>query len=292
MAEVADTQTSVLNQGISIHCHLFEGDGSQPEPIVFVHGWAGSAEDWLPLVENYHAQGYTCLVYDARGFGLSQFESREAAHKAEFSTASYVQDLLELLDYLELERVRLIGHSWGGVVAMSFTASYNQRVSSLVVIGGAYFDPKNPLHLFFKWVSWLMIWIIVAGKPLMKKSYKARQAAVRRYTFQPLPIESAETIMHDVIASDNYALEKTLLSGYEIDFKAVCPALTLPTLYVAGERDVVAPVQFVKPFVELTPHSRYAELPNCGHFPMQEMTQQLIAVIDTFWQQQPHKELM
>ncbi len=285
MAKTLEKQPPLINPDISIHCHLFEGDESQTEPIVFVHGWAGSAEDWMPLVEYYHAKGHTCLVYDARGFGLSQFESREAARRAEFSTASYVQDLLELLDLLKLERVRLIGHSWGGVVAMSFAASHNKRVSSLVVIGGAYFDPQNPLHIFFKWVSWLMIWIIVAGKPLLRKSYKARQVAVRRYTYQPLAKDPAETIMHDVIASDNYTLEKTLWSGYEIDFKAVCPAITLPTLYVSGERDVVAPVQFVKPFVELTPGSSYTELPNCGHFPMQEMPQQLIAAINSFWQQ-------
>jgi len=89
--------------------------------------------------------------------------------------------------------------------------------------------------------------------------------------------------MNDVISSDNRALVQTLLAGYEVDFKQLCPAISVPVMYLGGQRDVVAPLQFVKPFVELTPNAKYADLAECGHFPMQEMPNRLIEILDRFW---------
>ena len=284
MTEVSsDSKIQKLRRdGVTIHYQLYSGDLAR-ETMVFVHGWAGSRLDWLPLVEHYHAQGFTCLIYDAPGFGESQFDNSKIAHTADFSLERYTQDLLALLDELGLEGVRLIGHSWGGVIAMEFAARYPERVSNLVVIGAAYFDPKNLLHLLFKWISWLMAWLIVLIKPLLRRSARVRQFSVRRYTYRPLSPAEGDAIMNDVISSDNRALVQTLLAGYEVDFKQLCPAISVPVMYLGGQRDVVAPLQFVKPFVELTPNAKYADLADCGHFPMQEMPNRLIEILDRFW---------
>ncbi len=269
-------------EGVTIRYQLYPGVLAR-ETLVFVHGWAGSRLDWLPLVERYHAQGFSCLIYDAPGFGESQFDSPEVARKADFSLERYTQDLLALLDELGLEQVRLIGHSWGGVVVMEFAARYSTRVNNLVVIGAAYFDPKNWLHLLFKWISWIIAWLLVGLKPVLRRSARIRRLGVRRYSYRPLPPEAGETIMNDVINSDNRALVQTLLAGYEVDFKKLCPALSVPVLYLGGQQDVVASLQFVKPFVELTPKAKYADLAECGHFPMQEMPESLTEILDRFW---------
>jgi pimeloyl-ACP methyl ester carboxylesterase len=277
--------TKILRRdGVNIRYRYYTGS-SNADPFVFVHGWAGSMEDWMPLVDYYRRQDTACLIFDAPGFGISQFDSKAASRQADFSIERYMQDLAALLDECNFSRVRLIGHSWGGVVAMRFAALYPERVSGLSVIGGAYYDPKNFIHQIFKWVSWLMVWLIVLAKPLLRRYRWARRLAVRRYTFKPLNEQDAELVINDVIASNNLTLEKTLLSGYTVKFKEVCPAIKAPTLYVAGNKDPVAPVFTVMPFVELTPGSKYAELNDCGHFPMQEMPARLITVLGDFWEQ-------
>ncbi|NWJ47826.1 MAG: alpha/beta hydrolase [Chloroflexi bacterium] len=270
-------------EGVNIRYRFFKGDDSA-DPLVFVHGWAGSQDDWMSLFEDNCQRGITCLAYDAPGFGISQFDSKAESQRADFSIERYMGDLLALLDHLKLQRIRLVGHSWGGVVAMRFAARYPDRVSGLVVIGGAYYDPHNWIHLIFKWISWVMVWLIIAVKPLLRRYKRARKFAVRRYTYRPLAEHEAEVVMNDVICSDNRTLEKTLWSGYTVKFKEVCPAITSPTLYVSGKYDQVAPPMFVKPFVDMTPGSHYAELAKCGHFPMQEVPELLIETLNSFWE--------
>ncbi len=254
-------------------------------PLVFVHGWAGSADDWREVANRYKTRGESFLVYDAAGFGQSQFESEAAAKSADFSLGRYVEDLKALLDAEGIERVRLVGHSWGGVVAMCFAARYPMRVAALVPIGSAYFDPQKLLHQVLKWASYLIGWLMVAVKPLLRRSARLRRIAVRRYLYRPLNEIDTELMMADVLQSNNRAIVQTLVTGYEVQFKTVCPAIECPTLYVGSDHDVAAPLPYVIAFVPLTPHANSFTFKQCGHFPMIEQPDELVKVLDEFFTQ-------
>jgi pimeloyl-ACP methyl ester carboxylesterase len=269
---------------IDLHYQIWNGTSGQP-PLVFIHGWAGSVADWEPL-EPY-LDSFQGLAYDAAGFGLSQFNSPAKAKQADYSIARYVEDLRALLEAENLPPVRLVGHSWGGVIAMAFAASYPERVLNLVAIGSAYFDPKNPLHLALKWVSYLIVWLLVLGKKWLRRSARLRRLAVRRYFYrQPAP-PIAEKLMNEVLASDNQALFQTLLAGYEVLFKVICPKIKCPTLYLGCQKDVVAPPAYVKAFVPLTPDANYFLMNGCGHFPMLEQPAELGRILKNFWETHP-----
>jgi pimeloyl-ACP methyl ester carboxylesterase len=266
---------------VILHYEVWGSKTEQP-PVVFLHGWAGSVSDWEPM-ETYR-EGSQWLTYDAAGFGRSQFKSAELAKQADFSIERYIEDLWALLEAEGYQQVQLVGHSWGGVIAMSFAARYPERVASLVAIGAAYFDPTKKIHILLKWASYLIAWLLVTSKKWLRRYPRLRRMAVRRY-FYRLPDQNAiDRLIEEVLASDNQAVIQTLLAGYKVLFKVICPQITCPTLYLGCERDVVASPIYVKPFVPLTPRSNYVLIPACGHFPMVEQPEQLGQLLQQFWQ--------
>jgi pimeloyl-ACP methyl ester carboxylesterase len=276
---LTETLCKLERPDVTLYYRRWGADGERDVPI-FLHGWAGSLTDWA-FSERHFESG---LVYDAAGFGQSQIApSREK--NADYSLSRYVEDLRALLDAEGIETARLVGHSWGGVVAMEFAARYPQRVSRLVAIGSAYFDPQNWLHILFKWISYLIAWLLVLLKKPLRRSTKLRRQAARRYFYRQPDTATLDHLMSAVLASGNRALVQTLLAGYQVRFKRVCPAIKCPALYLGCDRDVVAPYRFVTPFQRLTPGSRDFMLRECGHFPMLEKPAELATLIREFWEE-------
>ncbi len=110
--------------GTSLYYEL-KGNGT---PLVFMHGFALDMRFWDSQIEKF-ASDYTILRYDFRGFGKSQIPDTSQSY-------SHHEDLEALLDYLDLEKVVLIGHSMGGYPAFRFAYDYPERVQALILAEG------------------------------------------------------------------------------------------------------------------------------------------------------------
>ena len=98
-----------------------EGKG---EPIVLMHSGMADLRDW-ELVIPQLTETYTCIAFDGRGAGKSP---------SPVEIPNYVEDLKNLLDFLDIEQTILVGHSFGGGIATDFANAYPQRVSKLVLV--------------------------------------------------------------------------------------------------------------------------------------------------------------
>jgi pimeloyl-ACP methyl ester carboxylesterase len=105
------------------------GEGS---PIVLVHGFPSSLQDWAEVPEKLAAMGHRVIVYDRVGYGSS---SRDGGAPGEYTYASSAHDLLALLDALGLQRVALAGWSYGGAVVQALAVEHPERVSHLALLG-------------------------------------------------------------------------------------------------------------------------------------------------------------
>lgn len=101
--------------------YVVAGDGP---PVVLVHAGVADHRMWDALVPALAAR-HTVIRYDLRGFGES------APPTGPFGETD---DLRRLLDHLGHERVRLVGASWGGRVAVDFALSHPGRVASLALL--------------------------------------------------------------------------------------------------------------------------------------------------------------
>ncbi len=104
-----------------------------PVPIVLVHGIAGSTADWAAVVPDLAAERRV-VAYDQRGHGTS---GRAPGGRRDYTFDLLLADLGMLVDTLGAERIDLVGHSMGGVIALRYTLDQPGRVRSLVLVDTA-----------------------------------------------------------------------------------------------------------------------------------------------------------
>jgi pimeloyl-ACP methyl ester carboxylesterase len=111
-----------------IRFHVAVAGPADAEPVVLLHGWPEHWYAWRKLIPPL-AERYRVYAPDLRGFGWSD------APRGEYRKAQLAADVLALLDALELERVRLAGHDWGGFVAFLLCLDAPERFSHLAAAG-------------------------------------------------------------------------------------------------------------------------------------------------------------
>ncbi|MEM8529597.1 MAG: alpha/beta hydrolase [Chloroflexota bacterium] len=109
--------------GIRLHYHRTGGNRS---PLVLAHGITDNGLCWS-RVARVLAQSYDVVMYDARGHGLS------AAPETGYNIIDHANDLVGLVDALELEQPRLIGHSMGAATVAMAVANHPQLAHSIVL---------------------------------------------------------------------------------------------------------------------------------------------------------------
>ena len=101
--------------------------GSTREPVVLLHGIAGSSSAWEAMAA--HLSGRRVIAFDARGHGESDWASDEA-----YGGDQHFADIATALDALGIERCTLAGFSMGGGIAMIAAACLPERISRVVVV--------------------------------------------------------------------------------------------------------------------------------------------------------------
>jgi pimeloyl-ACP methyl ester carboxylesterase len=108
-----------------IRLHVAEaGDGPS---LLLLHGWPQHWWCWRMLIPEL-AQDYRVIAPDLRGFGWS------GAPRGSYAKSTFAADILALLDIEELDRVRLVGHDWGGYTAFLLALEHPERVHRMVAL--------------------------------------------------------------------------------------------------------------------------------------------------------------
>jgi pimeloyl-ACP methyl ester carboxylesterase len=109
--------------GVKLH-YLVAGKG---DPVLLLHGFAETSHMWLPLIAKL-ADKHTVFAPDLRGFGES------AAPSDGYTKAAMAQDIRALVKSLNYDRIRLVGHDIGLMVAYAYAAQYPAEVDRLVLM--------------------------------------------------------------------------------------------------------------------------------------------------------------
>ncbi len=109
--------------GVKLH-YLVAGKG---DPVVLLHGYAETSHMWLPLIAKL-ADKHTVIAPDLRGFGQS------AAPEDGYTKKAMAQDIHALVKSLNTDRIRLVGHDIGLMVAYAYAAQYPGEVDRIVLM--------------------------------------------------------------------------------------------------------------------------------------------------------------
>lgn len=107
------------------------------EPVLLLHGFPQTSHMWrhqLPVL----AERYAVFAPDTRGYGGTD------KPRVRVTRDLLAQDVIDLLDALEIEQVKLVGHDWGGIIAAAVALKHPERVSRLCLID----------TLVSVWITW------------------------------------------------------------------------------------------------------------------------------------------
>jgi len=102
------------------------GDG---EPLVFLHGYTGSTEDWTNQI-SFFSDRYKIIAVDHRGHGKTEAPAAEE----DYAIDIFSEDVYALLGKLGIHRCCLVGHSMGGFMALQFVLDHPELVKALVLV--------------------------------------------------------------------------------------------------------------------------------------------------------------
>jgi proline iminopeptidase len=247
-------------------------------PIVVLHGGPDFDHSYLLPELDRLAESSRLVYYDQRGRGRSA-----AGVKAEdVGIDSEVADLDRVRRHFGLDSVALLGHSWGGVLAMEYAARLPDRISHLVLADTAPASGEDALVLRHHLLSIRPAADVERMEALRSSpGYLAgsleAEAAYYRIHFRPtLGPELLEQVVGRLRA---HFTEEGVLTAREIeqrlydqtwrvdgyDLVPRLRALEIPTLVLHGEHDFI-PGALAARIAEAMPRARLVVLPKCGHF--------------------------
>jgi pimeloyl-ACP methyl ester carboxylesterase len=130
--------------GLTFHVQQ-AGDGPD---VVLIHGLTGDMSIWfLARTLATLSESFRATAYDLRGHGYTD------APADGYTSLDHARDLLALLDELEIPRARLVGHSFGAVIAAHAAAIAPERVEA-IVLSDPYFPSLRHLEDVSRWGHW------------------------------------------------------------------------------------------------------------------------------------------
>ncbi|HET6837209.1 MAG TPA: alpha/beta hydrolase [Gemmatimonadales bacterium] len=266
--------------------------GTGRDTVIVLHGGPGFnmeyfAKDLTPLAESH-----TLLFYDQRGAGRSTLVTDSAALDAQ----RFADDLEAVRRHFGMERVTLLGHSWGPAVAALYAARYPERIGRLVLVGTLPPQQKQLLQAFQE---------LAAGRDSatragMETWMKARTAnpgdgaACRAYYalwFIPFFADTADMgrSRGDFCAGSPASLRNKMASVDrfvfpslgEWDWRPVLRRVNAPALVVHGSADPL-PLDGARDWAETLPKGRLVLLEGIGHFPYLEAPETFFPIVEEF----------
>jgi len=115
-----------------LRAHLLDWGGLSAPKLLLIHGLASNARIWN-FVAPELAKNFRVVALDQRSHGLTS-----TPLNGDFSFAAVCDDMRAVCDQLEFEKPLVIGHSWGGSVALEYAARYPTAVAGLVLVDGGF----------------------------------------------------------------------------------------------------------------------------------------------------------
>lgn len=251
--------------------------------ILLIHGIGDSSATWSPLIPQL-ARTHQVIAPDLLGHGASE------KPRADYSVAAYANGVRDLLGVLGIERVTLVGHSFGGGVAMQFAYQFPERVDRLVLVSTGGVGPQVTPVLRGVSLPGAALLLSLLGLPGADLPVRA-VVALLRLLDTGLGQDAPELLglvdaLPDVWA--RAAFIRTLRSvvdwrGQVVTMLDRCYlAQGMPTLLVWGDRDGVLSVDHAFTAHEAMPGSRLEIFPGAGHFPFHADPARFLALLEEF----------
>lgn len=243
---------------------LYVEQAGAGEPVVLLHGFCCSSFSWRHVLPGL-SRRYRVIAPDLPGFGYSERPAEPGA----YGFPGLERAVLGLLDRLELEPCHLVGHSFGGALALWLAERHPDRVRSLTLVATAL--PELTVEKRQGWARFrLLNRFLLRSRLLLPEMVRRALEASCHDTGRVTP-ELVEAYRERLLVE---GLEDAYF-GFLAPIDEVPPPVALeaieaPVLVVWGDADRIIPVERALQHLPRLRRSRMVVLERCGHLPMEE----------------------
>jgi len=238
--------------------------------VVFLHGIGGNRTNWYGQLDHF-SDKFCAVTWDARGYGASD----DSPQTLKFS--DYADDLVRLLDHLKADRAHLVGLSMGGMILQDFYSRYAGRVATLALVdtsagfGAASEDAKrdflarrlDPLEKGQtpKDIAPAVVQVLASRHA----TQTAREQLIA--SLSALRVEPYKQALHAIVTTD---------------FRPMLSHITVPTLVMVGDEDIVTPPAASEFLAEQIPGASLIRIAQAGHLTNIEKPAEFNAALRSF----------
>lgn len=239
-------------------------------PLVLLHGIGSSSASWIPMME-WLSASFRLIAWDAPGYGESTPLGTAAPDAADYADA-----LARMLDALAIDRMVLVGHSLGALMAASFAARHLQRVAALLLV-----DPASGYGL--------------ADEATRKERLNNRLKLMDELGPEGMATRRANQLLGPhaspaALALVQWSMKRLRPGGHEQAARMLAAGRLIEdvahyagqTLVVCGSEDKVTPEEGCRKVAHACRNGQYRTLPGLGHACYVEAPETVGAVVREF----------
>jgi len=249
-------------------------DVGKGSPLMMLHGsgpGVSAFANWnkiFPLLKDYHR----ILAPDMAGFGYT-----ERLEGIVYNMDTWVQQTVDFMDALNIEKADLVGNSFGGALALSMAVNYPKRVGKLVLMGsmGVSFPITYGLERVWGYTPSIENMKELLGIFAHNRSYISDELAKSRFesSMQPGFQESFSSMFP---APRQESVEA--MAGNEVYIKEI----KHQTLIVHGREDRVIPIETSLKLIQLLENAQLHVFGKCGHWTQIERVNEFATLVRNF----------
>jgi haloalkane dehalogenase len=272
--------------------YLDEGAG---DVLLLVHGNPTWSFHWRNLIQAWRGK-FRVIAPDHIGCGLS-----DKPRRYPYRLARHVDNLQRLMEELDLKRVTLVGHDWGGAIGMGAAVRMPDRFSRFVLMNTAAFRSRTECHS----VSLRMPWRIrLCRTPLLGRLLVQGVNGFLKAAFH-MAVVQRERLTPDVRAGylapyDRWANREAIfrfvqdipLSPRHPSYAALSEIeaglaqfRSHPVLLIWGMRDWCFTPEFLKRFLDFFPQAEVERLSDAGHWVVEDAWEKIAPRVEGFMEQ-------
>ncbi len=223
--------------------------GESGDFVLMLHGW-GLSLDSMRLLGELLGKWNRVIIVDLPGFG------KTPKPDADWDTIQYAERMAKYIDEQQISPVHLVGHSFGGRVAIRLASHFPEKVKSVVLINSGGLQRK------------------LTGKRKFKSMRSKLLARTCRLIDKVKGTNTFQTWYTPRYASTDYLnageMRTILVKAVTEDVSPDAAKVQAPTFMLWGEKDDETPVEFGEQFKKLIKNSQLVVMPGKDHFPFMD----------------------
>ncbi len=266
--------------GVRLH-YLDEGRGL---PLLMVHGNPTWSFYWRNLVRRFRDR-YRCVVPDHVGCGLS-----DKPEDYSYTLDQRIEDLLALIEGLDLQRITLLVHDWGGAIGLGAALRCPKRFERFVLFNtGAFPPPRIPWRILACRLPWLGTWAIRRWNLFARAALTMAMERPSRLTpaIQAGLLAPYDSWAHRV-AVDHFVKDIPITRSHPTwltlqRIEAGLPFLQpRPVRLIWGMRDWCFTSVCLERLQRLLPQAQACPLPQAGHYVIEDAVDDVLRLVEEF----------